>query len=131
VVTVSNANFSSAHWPLRNADSVGILKLRRVEVMKSFNLEGDIDLDDLCNLEYFTILNLCPTDDCDDSFERKYKELFDEIVSSNHYWSCDEAQNSPAAKCHHQSYCQVDREFLTETIFAPVLDFPGLAENSL
>ena len=27
------------------------------------------------------------------------------------------AQNSPAAKCHHQSYCQVDREFLTETVF--------------
>ena len=34
--------------------------------MKSFNLEGDVDLNDLCNLEYFTILNLCPTDDCDE-----------------------------------------------------------------
>ena len=33
--------------------------------MESFNLEGDIDLNDLCNLEYFTILNLCPTDNCD------------------------------------------------------------------
>ena len=34
--------------------------------MKSFNLEGEVDLNDLCNLEYFTILNLCPTDDCDE-----------------------------------------------------------------
>ena len=28
------------------------------------------------------------------SFERKYQELFDEIVSSNHYWSCDEGFGS-------------------------------------
>ena len=38
----------------------------KVEAVESFNLEGEIDLNDLCNLEYFTILNLCPNDDCDE-----------------------------------------------------------------
>ena len=43
----------------------------RFEVTESFNLEGEVDLNDLCNLEYFTILNLCPTDDCDERTGRQ------------------------------------------------------------
>ena len=39
--------------------------------MESFNLEGEVDLNDLCNLEYFTVLNLCPTDDCDERTGRQ------------------------------------------------------------
>ena len=43
-----------------------IRKKQHFEVIESFNLDGEVDLNDLCNLEYFTILNMCPSDDCDE-----------------------------------------------------------------
>ena len=51
---------------LYDAKKHDILKKMTFEAVESFNLESEIDLNDLCNLEYFTILNLCPNDDCDE-----------------------------------------------------------------
>lgn len=77
---------------------------------RSFNLDGIVDRSDPCNIDYFSVFNLCPSsndenNDCSKLIETYYS-YFEQITSSTHYNECEEMMTSPSAQCFHQSFCQ-------------------------
>ena len=51
---------------------------------KCFNLDGVIDVDEVCNFEYFVVLNLCP--EKDNGIDQSWKNIENFLKNSGNFF---------------------------------------------